>query len=112
MVITKTKGRKVLIQLQTVVDEEIKLLLNENYIEKMKDNQHKERPFSEKRALDARALKQAIAKDQYQPLNLENLLVIFSMVKRTRPVLSVEVMQTVKFFVKQCFSQYNVGEPT
>ena len=34
MVITKTEGRNVLIQLQTVVDEELNLLLNENYLEK------------------------------------------------------------------------------
>ena len=82
--ITQQKGRRIPIQLQKAVDEEIGRLLKEGHIEKI--NEIKDDVFiqptvitvkkarSVKIALDARALNQAIEKDKYQMPNLENLL--------------------------------------
>ena len=83
--ITQQKGRRIPIQLQKAVDEEIgRLLKKEGHIEKI--NEIKDDVFiqptvitikkdrSVKIALDARALNRAIDKDKYQMPNLENLL--------------------------------------
>ena len=82
--ITQQKGRRIPIQLQKAVNEEIKRLLKDCHIEKIdeiKDDVFiqptvitvkKDRPVNI--ALDARALNQAIDKDKYQMPNLDNLL--------------------------------------
>ena len=82
--ITQQKGRRIPIQLQKAVDEEIGRLLKEGHFEKI--NEIKDDVFiqptvitvkkdrSVKIALDARALNRAIDKDKYQMPNLENLL--------------------------------------
>ena len=82
--ITQQKGRRIPIQLQKAVDEEIGRLLKEGHIEKI--NEIKDNVFiqptvitvkkdhSVKVALDARALSQAKDKDKYQMPNLESLL--------------------------------------
>ena len=81
--ITQQKGRRIPIQLQKVVDEEIGRLLKEGHIEKIteiKDDVFIQpavitvmRDRSVKKALDARALNRAIDKDKHQMPNLENL---------------------------------------
>ena len=82
--ITQQKGRRIPIQLQKAVDEEIGRFLKEGHIENI--NEIKDDVFiqptvitvkkdrSVKIALDERALNQAIDKDKYQMPNLENLL--------------------------------------
>ena len=82
--ITQQKGRRIPIQLQNAVDEEIGRLLKEGHIEKIneiKDNViiqptviTVKQVRSVKIALDARALNQAIDKDKYQMPTLETLL--------------------------------------
>ena len=82
--VSQQKGRRIPIQLQKAVDDEIKRLLKEGHIEKIdeiKDNVFIQptvitvkKDRSVKIALDARALNQAIDKDKYQMPNLENLL--------------------------------------
>ena len=79
--ITQQKGKRITIQLQKAVDEEISRLLKEGHIEKI--NEIKDDVFIHptvitvkkdrlvKIALDARALNQAIEKDKYQMPNLE-----------------------------------------
>ena len=81
---TQQKGRRIPIQLQKAVDEEVSRLLKEGHIEKLNEIKvdifiqptlitvKKDR--SVKIALDPRALKQAIEKYKYQMPNLENLL--------------------------------------
>ena len=81
---TQQKGRRIPIQLQKAVDEEIKRLLNEGHIEKVDEIKDDvfiqptvitvKKDRSEKIALDARALNRAIDKDKYQKPNLKNLL--------------------------------------
>ena len=81
---TQQKGRRIPIQLQKAVDEEIKSLLKDGHIEKIdgiKDDVFIQptvitvkKDRSVKIALDARALNQAIDKDKYQMPNLDNLL--------------------------------------
>ena len=81
---SQQKGRLIPIQLQKAVDEEINHLLKEGYIEKIdgiKDDVFIQptvitvkKDRSEKIALDARALNQAIDKDKHQMPNLDNLL--------------------------------------
>ena len=81
--LTQQKGRRIPIQLQKAVDEEISRLLKEGHIEKI--NEIKDvfiqptvitvkKDRSVKIALDARAFNQAIEKDKYQMPNLEDLL--------------------------------------
>ena len=82
--ICQQKGRRVSIQLQKAVDEEIGRFLKEGHIEKI--NEIKDDVFiqptvitvkkdgSLKIAIDARALNKAVEKDKYQMTNLENLL--------------------------------------
>ena len=82
--IPQQKGRRIPIQLQKAVDEEIKRLLKDGHIEK--NDEIKDDVFiqptvitvkkdrSKKIALDARALNQAIDKNKYQMPNLDNLL--------------------------------------
>ena len=82
--VSQQKGRRIPIQLQKAVDDEIKRLLKEGHIEKIdeiKDNVFIQptvitvkKDRSVKKALDARALNKAIDKDKYQMPNLENLL--------------------------------------
>ena len=82
--ITQQKGRRIAIQLQKAVDEEIGRLLKEGHIEKFNDLKDDvfiqptvitvKKDRSVKIALDARALNRAIDKDKYQLPNLENLL--------------------------------------
>ena len=82
--ITQQKGRLVPIQLQNQVDKEIDKLLKEAHIEKIDKIQDEvsiqptvitvKKDKSVKIALDARALKQPIAKDKYQMPNLGNLI--------------------------------------
>ena len=81
---TQQKGRRIPIQLQKAVDEEIGRLLKEGHIEKT--NEMKDDVFiqptvitvkkdrSVEIALVARTLNQAKEKDKYQMRNLENLL--------------------------------------
>ena len=81
--ITKQKGRRVPIQLQDQVDNEIAKLLKGGHIEKVDKIQDDvfvqptvitvKKDKSVKTALDARALNQSIAKDKYQMPNLDNL---------------------------------------
>ena len=81
--ITQQKGRRIPIQLQKAVDEEISRLLKEGHIEKINEIKDDviiqptvitvKKDRSVKIALDARALNQAIEKDKYQIPNLENL---------------------------------------
>ena len=78
------KGRRIPIQLQKAVDEEIKRLLKEGHIEKIMEIKNDvfiqltvitvKKDRSMKIALDARALNQAIEKDKYQMPNLDNLV--------------------------------------
>ena len=82
--ITQQKGRRIPIQLQKAVDEEIKRLLKDGHIEKIDEIKDDvfiqssvitvKKDRSVKIALDARALIQAIDKDKYQMPNLDNLL--------------------------------------
>ena len=82
--ITQQKGRRVPIQLQDQVDNEIAKLLKEGHIEKVDKIQDDvfiqptvitvNRDKSVKIALDARALNQSIAKDKHQLPNLENII--------------------------------------
>ena len=82
--ITQQKGRRVLIQLQDAVQEEIERLLNEGNIERVTDVTDKQfiqpvvitvkRDKSVKIALDARALNNELIKDKYQMPNLEHLV--------------------------------------
>ena len=82
--ITQQKGRRVPIQLQNQVDNEIQKLLKEGHIEKVDKIQDDvfiqptvitvKKDKSVKIALDARALNQSIAKDKYQMPNLDNLI--------------------------------------
>ena len=82
--ITQQKGRRIPIQLQNQVDEEINKLLKEGHIEKVDKIQDDvfiqptvitvKKDKSVKIALDARALNESIAKDKYQMPNLENLI--------------------------------------
>ena len=81
--ITQQRGRRIHIQLQNHVDNEINKLLKERHIEKVDKFQDDvfiqptvitvKKDKSVKIALDARALNQSIAKDKYQMPNLENL---------------------------------------
>ena len=82
--VTQQKGRRISIQLQKSVDDEIRRLLKEGHIEKIdeiKDNVFIQptvitvkKDRSVKIALYARAPNQAIDKDKYQMPNLDNLL--------------------------------------
>ena len=82
--VTQQKGRRIPIQLQKAVDDEIKRLLEEGHIEKIDDIKNDvfiqptvitvKKDRSVKIALDARALNQAIDKDKYQMPKLDNLL--------------------------------------
>ena len=82
--VSQQKGRRIPIQLQKAVDEEISRLLKEGRIEKIdeiKDDVFIQPTFitvkkdrSVKIALDARALNKAIDKDKYQMPNLDILL--------------------------------------
>ena len=82
--VTQQKGRRIPIQLQEQVDKEISNLLGKGHIEKVdtiKDDVFIQpvvvtvkKDGSVKIALDAKALKESIAKDKYQMLNLENLM--------------------------------------
>ena len=82
--ITQQKGRRIPIQLQNQVDEEINKLLKEGHIEKVDKILDDvfiqptvitvKKDKSVKIALDARALNESIAKDKYQMPNLENLI--------------------------------------
>ena len=79
--ISQQKRRRIPIQLQKAVDEEIGRLIKEGYIEKINEIKDdvfiqptvitvkKDRPV--KNALNARALNQAIEKDKYEMPNLE-----------------------------------------
>ena len=83
-VITQQKGRRVPIQLQDAVNQEIKKLLREGHIEKV--GEIKEDVFlqptvitvkkdrSVKIALDARELNKNVVKDKYPMPNLDNLM--------------------------------------
>ena len=78
------KGRRIPIQLQKAVNEEMKRLLKEGHIEKINESKADvfiqptistvKKDRSVKIALDARALNQAIDKDNYQMPNLDILL--------------------------------------
>ena len=82
--VTQQKGRRIPIQMQEQVDNEIQNLLEQGHIQKV--NNTKDDVFlqpvvitvkkdrSVKLALDARALNNSIAKDKYQKPNLENLM--------------------------------------
>ena len=82
--ISQQKGRRIPIQLQNQVDDEIEKLLKEGHIEKVDKIQDDvfiqptvitvKKDKSVKIALDARALNQSIAKDKYQMPNLDNLI--------------------------------------
>ena len=82
--ISQQKGRRIPIQLQEQVDKEIKKLLKEGHIEKVKKVQDDvfiqptvvtvKKDKSVKIALYAWALNQSIAKDKYQMPNLDNLI--------------------------------------
>ena len=82
--ITQQKGRRIPIQLQEQVDNEINTLLEQGHIERVdtiKDDVFIQpvvitvkKDRSVKIALDARALNDSIAKDKYQMPNLENLM--------------------------------------
>ena len=82
--ITQQKGRRVPVQLQEVVQEEIERLLEEGHIEKVNEVTDKQfiqpvvitvkKDKSVKIALDARALNNEIVKDKYQMPNLEHLV--------------------------------------
>ena len=81
---SQQKGRKIPIQLQNQVDNEIGMLLKEGHIEK--NDNFQDYVFIQptvitvrkdkfvKIALDARALNQSIAEDKYQMPNLDNLI--------------------------------------
>ena len=83
--ITEQKGRRIPMQLQDLVDNEINNLLEQGHIERV-DTMYEDDVFiqpvvitvkkdrSVKTALDARALNDSIAKDKYQMPNLENLM--------------------------------------
>ena len=82
--ITQQKGRRIPLQLQNKVDNEIEMLLKEGHTEKFDKIQDdmfilptvitvKKDKFV-KIGLDARALNQSIAKDKYQMPNLDNLI--------------------------------------
>ena len=82
--VSQQKGRRIPIQLQKAVDEEISRLLKEGHIEKIDEIKADvfiqptvitvKKDRSVKVALDARALNKAIDKDKYQMPNLDNLL--------------------------------------
>ena len=82
--VTQQKGRRIPIQLQEQVNEEIEKLLKEGHTEKVHKIQDNvfiqptvltvEKDKSVKIALDARALNQSIAKDKYQMPNLDKLI--------------------------------------
>ena len=82
--VTQQKGRRIPIQLQKQVDQEINNLLEQSHIEKADSTKDDvfiqpvvitvKKDGSIKIALDARALNDSIAKDEYQMPNLENLL--------------------------------------
>ena len=82
--ITQQKGRRVPLQLQNQVDNEIEKLLKEGHIEKVDKIQDDgfikptlisvKKDKSVKIALDARAVNSSIAKDIYQMPNLDNLI--------------------------------------
>ena len=82
--VSQQKGRRIPIQLQKAVDEEISRLLKEGHIEKIDEIKDDvfiqptvitvKKDRSVKIALDARALNKAIDKDKYQMPNLDNLL--------------------------------------
>ena len=81
---SQQKGRRIPIQLQNQVDNEIEKLLKEGHIEKVDKIQNDvfiqptvitvKQDKSVKNALDAKALNQSIAKDKYQMPNLDNLI--------------------------------------
>ena len=82
--ITQQKGRRVPIQLQEAVQDEIERLLKEGLIERVSEVTDKQfiqpvvitvkKGKSVKIALDARALNNEIVKDKYQMPNLEHLV--------------------------------------
>ena len=82
--ISRQQGRRMPIQLQKAVDEEIGRLLKECHIEKINEIKNDvfiqptvitvKKDRSVKIALDARAINQAIEKDKNEMPNLENLL--------------------------------------
>ena len=82
--VTQQKGRRVPIQLQDAVQEEIERLLKEGHIERVTNVTDKQfiqpvvitvkRDKSVKIALDARALNNELIKDKYQMPNLEQLV--------------------------------------
>ena len=82
--ITQKKGRRIPLQLQNQVDNEIEKLLKEGNIEKVDKIQDDvfiqptvktlKKEKSVKIALDARALNSSIAKDENQMPNLDNLI--------------------------------------
>ena len=86
--VTQQKGRRIPIQLQEQVDEEIEKLLKEEYIEKVDKIQNNvffqstvitvKKDKSVKIALDARALNQSVAKDKYQMTHLDSLIDIIA----------------------------------
>ena len=81
---THQKGRRVPIQLQEAVQDEIERLLNEGHIERVSEVTDKQfiqpvvitvkKDKSVKIALDARALNNEIVKDKYQMPNIEHLV--------------------------------------
>ena len=82
--ITQQKGRRIPIQLQNQVDDEIEKLLNEGHFEKVDKIQDDvfiqttvitvKKDKTVKIASDARAINESIAKNKYQMPNLENLI--------------------------------------
>ena len=82
--VSQQKGKRIPIQLQKAVDEEISRLLKEGHIEKIDEIKDDvfiqptvitvKKDRSVKIALDARALNKAIDKDKYQMPNLDNFL--------------------------------------
>ena len=82
--VTQQKGRRIPIQLQDQVDNEIKKLLDQGHIERVHSINDDvfiqpvvitvKKDRSVKIALDARALNDSIAKDKYQMPNLDNLM--------------------------------------
>ena len=84
MKVTQQKGRRIPLQIQEAIEKEIKNLLLEGHIEKVKDIKDDvfiqptvvtvKKDHSVKVALDARELNKNVKKDKYQMPNLENLI--------------------------------------